>query len=157
VEVGNGHIQCGTAAVLDDLLVVTCKHVVEDRGVVMVEDSEGWVICKVLKEDADFDLAYMEPARKLKPVKRDLNGTHIFGSALGEPIKAHDAELIGSASAASKGFDHGCSGAPIVKDGKLVGITTAGRAFAGAFIVDQQDRKTAVFVPRAMVDDLRPK
>lgn len=144
----------GTAFVIDARHAVTNAHIVYVDKLkatakdVLVETDTKWVKCRVVRFDRKADLALLEAMDDL-PAPVEL-GDDPDGeiSAIGwspavdkwindTPLilmdgKVTDRPAVGEVNARFQarldGFGHGCSGGPVIKAGKLVGVMVAGIA-----------------------------
>lgn len=113
---GADHTVHGTAFVRHGL-VYTAAHNCEE-GNFFIETWEGEIRCDPVRVLEATDVAILKPRVAL----RDSSGKDgCFASVEGKPVEQFKAELARN-RARIKGFKSGGSGAPIYKDGKLVGM-----------------------------------
>jgi len=136
IEGGNVVTSHGTAYI-ENGKAITALHVVAE-GEITIETDIGWIAASIEKSDKDFDIAILKPRAPVN-IHQDIpKGTVILASARSNPVVAMPAEIVGSKSANCAKFDHGCSGAPLFKDGIFIGICThigAGVTYVPAVLV----------------------
>lgn len=158
-EYGNG-INHGTACAISAHTLVTAAHVVQGADEIFIDDEIGWLRCKVVKQDAETDIAILEcKSVTLHFIPLDTAARHVgetvtlWSSVLGAKIKSiagtlhslWDKQAHGRWLCEAQGFDHGGSGSPVVIEHKLIGVATA---------LNSEQSKQPVFVPAACVQVL---
>jgi hypothetical protein len=117
--------QHGTAFILEDF-VFTAYHVVDSKtSSIFIERKEGWIRCEVLYKDEKLDIAILRPALKTTPfVELDAKETGCVASIQGTPLKKLKYEFKDD-KLFIEGYDSGGSGAPVLKDGEVLGMAVA--------------------------------
>lgn len=123
---GVTRIDHGTGALVDGL-ILTARHVVEGTGKNLCEVAGNWVPCRIIAEDADIDIAVLEPMIPVQPQPYTVvDGCH--SSVKGTPIAVLPAKKISTLWMNVQGFQHGASGSPIIQNGKVIAVAVAMRS-----------------------------
>lgn len=132
-----GPISVGCGVFVSDNVLLTAKHLVEDRGVTVVgSDGVKYTAIEIL-EDADDDLAVIVIEGRQGPWleigKSPALGDDVI--CIGTPISEQAQLIITWGRVSSEKWKNnfiydgfvrpGCSGGPVIVDGKLVGIVEA--------------------------------
>jgi hypothetical protein len=136
----------GSGTFVSDNLILTCKHVVENRiddysVTVTTEDGQTFAAVAVY-EDKDDDLALIEIVGRIGPHLAFGPSPHLgadliligapFNSDMNRQLTIHKGyvsrEKYENYFLLDSFVWHGMSGGPVIHDGKLVGVTTARRA-----------------------------
>lgn len=148
----------GTAVALDlaeygldkDHHLLTCAHLVDqyERHRILVETE--WRACQVVWKDVELDLCVLRCDVRLessaKLAKKDPevgDKISLIGYPRGERsalLRGRVVESVGPVrlqrQAELKGFDHGCSGAGVFRDGKLAGLALGGMSASDGHLVE---------------------
>ena len=117
--------QHGTAFTLEDF-VFTAYHVVDSKtSSIFIERKEGWIRCEVIYQDEKLDIAIIKPDLKTTPfIELDAKETGCIASIQGTPLKKLKYEFRND-KLYIEGYDVGGSGAPVFKDGEVLGMAVA--------------------------------
>lgn len=123
-------------------MILTALHEVKDPKIeasdILVNLEDGWIKCKIVSQDQDYDLAIIEPRLKPSFVLEISTEETKEGDTVLNPNYFKDHKLILKPGKVGKhlevlwladieGFSHGSSGSPILdKQGRIVGIGIAG-------------------------------
>lgn len=121
--------------------IITAAHVIRDGVDIKIETREGWKTALVVSVNYHFDVAYLRLEKPAKLTRIEGNG--LFASANGMPIKC-----FACVAGHFPGFDHGGSGGPLYRDGRLEGI---------ALTLGEKDSSFVQFCPASVIDSLLPK
>jgi len=152
----------GTATCFESGKLLTAAHNVVDQNKketdVFIEVKGVWKPAIVLKINHDIDLALLECKSAQKTTSLAKNNPKegasfvLWGSKRGKPISSHEGTVKrawykGFADyLADVSFDHGDSGAPLIANGKVIGIACAGLPKDGDI-----DTSKALFVPVVVI------
>lgn len=137
-------IDHGTGALVDGL-ILTARHVVEGAGKNLCEVNGKWVQCRVIVEDADLDIAVLEPQEPIVPqTYAVVDGCH--SSVKGTPIAVLPAKKLSTLWMNIEGFHHGASGSPVIKDGRVIAVAVAMRS--------EEESNTVQIVPAIMLQEI---
>lgn len=119
-------IDHGTGALVDGL-ILTARHVVAGQGNSLCEIDDNWVPCRIIAEDADIDIAILEPVLPVKPKPYAvIDGCH--SSVKGSPIAVLPARKKSTLWMEIAGFHHGASGSPVIHNGRVIAVAVAMRS-----------------------------
>lgn len=139
----------GTAFGIDKRLMLTCAHnVLNEQNNPYKTILVSGFRCKVLRFDLKYDIALLEASVdvSVEQMGEDAGvGEKIVlsGSKRGEPVTESKGKIVelnhGGAcrDRLEVSFDHGDSGGPVLKDGKVVGMAVAGIPKEGDLAHDQ--------------------
>lgn len=119
VKVGFGH---GTAFSYQGMLV-TCAHVMDGKNSALVWNGAEWIDAALVKIDNTADVAFLMPSSNFLP-PNDIPAGFVCVARNGK-LDIYQTLTITSEKdgfCTMKGFDHGASGSPVFKDGKLYGM-----------------------------------
>jgi hypothetical protein len=124
---GKLHVRHGTCAIVGGR-ILTARHLLErddntEHGQFFVDVPQGRVRCDVV-ERIGKDLVWLKPRFELADTRAEKDGC--YASVRGGPVKRLKAKPKDGLWRI-EGFDHGGSGAPVYKDGKITGIAVAMR------------------------------
>lgn len=121
IKVGIGH---GTGFMYQGFLV-TCAHVMDGKDAALVWNGSEWIDAVLLKIDPVTDVAILAPSSAFG--QPDAPAGFVCYARNGKldvyATLRITKELDGFCT--MKGFDHGASGSPVFKDGKLYGMARA--------------------------------
>lgn len=126
--------------------LITAYHVVEKHvktssdQEILVDTDVGWIRCEIIESDPDIDLVLLKAAIDLpRVVELDesdeipspTDELVVEGSPRGIAPRAKPGKMTKTHQGLkylveTSGFDHGCSGGPVYRNNKLVGITPDG-------------------------------
>jgi hypothetical protein len=112
----------GSGVAINTNTILTCYHVVE-RGLIEVEIGKDWIEGKIVGFDKENDIALVKIEKSVKAIKIDESDITIEGSIKGKKIEKQKAII--KEGIIKYSADHGQSGAPVMCDGKLIGIIRA--------------------------------
>ena len=123
-ELEPGHFIWGTCfAVSEDMLLTAC-HTLTNANSVLVETEHGWEEASIEDADLKNDIALLKRKRHgLRPLVLADHKVTLIASNLGQRVE----QLAGSVQRliVEVRCAGGCSGAPVVVDGKVVGMAVA--------------------------------
>lgn len=118
------HTAGGTCFAISEERLLTAYHTV-DKGKIYVETEDGWMRAKIIAHDPVIDVALIETNKKhgLKVLQLgDFPPVVLSASLRGAPIVDFDGEM--SEICIKVKCAPGCSGGPIVSEGKVIGMLT---------------------------------
>jgi hypothetical protein len=130
----------GTAFAFSPRKLLTAAHNVLENGKALdgliVEVGERWLPCSVVKFNAEADIAILSvkedvPSFQFGEDPDEGSAIVLSGSKRGQEVKREAGKITnaytrGLLFVGSVRFDHGMSGSPVLKDGKVVGMAVAG-------------------------------
>lgn len=160
----NGGESYGTAFNITKRKLLTAAHCIENYARLEIEISpDKWVDCTPAGHHHDLDVALLKADTDLpNPYELDEDGlvkdkVECRGCPLGVPVKSLPAKIVqqwwmGSRMFLMEGeFDHGCSGGPVLKGRKVVGLMVALPAKFGPDGIVQEDKTKGLAIPTSAI------
>lgn len=150
----NEGITChGTAFAISPRKLLTAAHnVLDDKGTriqhVTIEYGDEWLPVCVTRVSAEADIAVLSidrdiPCLDLGDDPREDTQVDLIGSPRGAKLAKQSGQVKCAYASglrfllSTKGFDHGCSGGPVLQAGKVAGMQVAGVPLHGDLDHDQ--------------------
>lgn len=144
----------GTCFVYEEF-IITAAHVIKGRAQVEVLSGDSgqvksWIDAQVVCLNTEFDVAYLKIHKSAK-VERFEERSGLFAS-----VGMHEVVKILCTDGRFEGFNHGGSGGPLYRDGKLEAMATdiSTKEVNGLRL---EDASKVRFVPASIIEALRPK
>lgn len=137
VEAGTTTTAWGSACFIAKHKLITAWHVVEEGGEIFVCIKGNWIACKCTRHDKEKDIALLETDAAGEVLDLlNLPDLTISGSKRATPIE--DRKTATGLFLLKGDFDIGDSGAPILCEGRLIGMATQLWRVKGAEKYDMQ-------------------
>lgn len=155
----------GTAFCVGEKQLLTAAHNILDSDgkpfqTITLELDGSWIKASVIRFDSSLDIALLKCEAEFKPLllaKSDAGRGAVLtliGSKRGAALTSHSGQVLrpfdaGTAKTRMRvEFNHGDSGAPVLQDGKVVGIAVAGDWKNGDI-----DTRYCLFMPLSAIQE----